>query len=366
MRLISLLLCLVAIATTGTAQENSTTGGFSFKTIAKGFHEPVGLATLPAEPAKLLVIEREGSVRVLENGKPSKHDLLDIEDILSPEENPGLSSIAFPSDYTQSKAFYVSYTDKQGDTIIGRFPSKESETADEDDLVVILKVVQPTPHHHRSYITFGPDGYLYLTLGDAPQKVGTASLAQNNQSLFGKVLRIDISNPQRYSIPKDNPFAQGKNGAPEVWASGFQQPSHLSFDPQTKHLFLIDSGLAVQEIDLVERGKNYGWSITEGSQCSTTECNASSLTRPLYAYRGNAVGGCVYSGELHRDLKDAYLFADTPSKTLRKLTNSGGEWKTSTVATALAPIVAVNQGSSGEIYVAFQDGTIASVAQQRP
>lgn len=360
-RIAALLFCLVAVATTGTAQESRSNDQLSFKTIAKGFDDPVALATLPADPSKLLVVEREGAIRVLDNGKLAKRDLLDIEDILSPEENPALSSVAFPSDYPKSKTFYVSYTDKQGDTIIGRFPSKESEAANEDDLVVVLKIVQPTPHSHRSYIAFGPDGYLYLALGDSPRKRGSTSLAQNPQSLFGKVLRIDVSDPQRYSIPSDNPFAQNKRGAPEVWALGFQQPKHLSFDPQTKRLFLIDTGKDVQEIDLVERGKNYGWSSVEGSQCVAPSCDTSSLTPPLYSYHGVAVGGFAYSGDLHKELKGSYIFADTSSKTLFKLTGSGTEWKNSPVTSSPTAIVALGQGQQGEIYAAMQDGTIASL-----
>ena len=361
MRIVALLLCLVAWTTTGTAQESASSSKLSFKTFAKGFEEPVGLLTVPEEPGKLFVVEREGTVRILENGKTTHRDLLDIEDILAPEENPGLSSIAFPVDYATSKVFYVSYTDKQGDTIIGRFPTKRSEAANEEDLVVVLKIVQPFPHFHRSYLAFGPDGYLYLALGDSPHKKGAPSLAQNPQSLFGKVLRIDVSDPQRYSIPTDNPFAQGKGGAPEVWASGFQQPKHLSFDVKTKHLFLVDSGKDVQEIDLVERGKNYGWSIVEGSECSSPKCATSSLTRPIYSYHGSAVGGFIYSGDLHKDLKGSYIFADTTSKILYKLTNSGTEWKSSPLGSSKSPLVALGQGPAGAIYAAMQDGTIATV-----
>lgn len=359
MRILAFFLCLLAWITTGTAQDSPH---LSLKPIAKGFDDVVALVTPPDEPSKILVVEREGLVRVLENGKPAKRDLLDIEDILSPNENPGLSSIAFPGDYSTSKAFYVSYTDKQGDTIIGRFPVKRSETSDEEDLMVILKIVQPSPHAHRSYITFGPDGYLYIALGDGPPKRGSPSLAQDPQSLFGKVLRIDISDPKRYQIPSDNPFAQGKGGAPEVWAIGLQQPKHLSFDFQTKRLFLLDSGREIQEIDLVERGKNYGWNITEGGECLASKCDSHTLSRPLFAYSGSAVGGCIYTGETHPDLKGSYIFADTPSKTVYTLTSSGGTWTRSSVAQAQSPIVALGQGPRGEILVATQDGSIATLA----
>jgi glucose/arabinose dehydrogenase len=361
MRILALLFCLLAWTTTGTAQGSLQTGVSSLKPLAQEFDDVVGLVTLPDEPAKIFVVERGGIVRVLENGKLAKHNLLDIEGILSPSENPGLSSIAFPSDYPKNKAFYVSYTDKQGDTIIGRFPIKRSETSDEDDLMVILKIVQPSPHSHRSFITFGTDGYLYIALGDAPPKRGAPALAQDPQSLFGKVLRIDVSDPKRYKIPSDNPYTRDKGGAPEVWASGFQQPEHLSFDQQTKRLFLIDSGRNTQEIDLVERGKNYGWNITEGEECIAPKCDSSALTRPLFSYNGSAVGGFIYTGDTHKSLQGAYIFADTQTKTIYKLASSGATWSRSSVAQAQSPIVALGQSSAGEILVATEEGSLSTL-----
>lgn len=358
-RIFALLFCLLACTTAGTAQGSPDTGVLALKPLAKAFDDVVELVPLPDELGKVCVVEREGLVRVLDNGKPMKHDLLDIEEILSPKENPGLSSIAFPSDYSKSKAFYVSYTDKQGDTIIGRFPSKGSETSDEDDLMVILKIVQPSPHSHRSFITFGPDGYLYIALGDSPPKRGVSALAQDPQSLFGKVLRIDVSDPKRYKIPSDNPYAQNKGGAPEVWATGFQQPKHLSFDLQTKRLFLLDAGRNTQEIDLVERGKNYGWSSMEGEECLISKCDLSAFARPLYSYSGSAVGGFIYTGDTLKGLRGSYIFADTASKTVYKLSSSGGAWTRSTVAQAQFPIVALAQGSAGEVLLATHDGSIS-------
>lgn len=365
MRLTALLLCLVSWTSVVMAEEQRAAFDFGLKPFAKGFNDPVALESTPSEPKKLFVVERAGMVRVLEDGKLARHDLLDIEAILSPQDNPGLSSIAFPADYAKSSAFYVSYTDKQGDTIIGRFPSKRSDTADEEDLMVALKVVQPSPHTHRSYIAFGPDTYLYISLGDSPRKRGVSSLAQNPKSLFGKVLRIDLSDPQRYRIPNDNPVADGSAGAPEVWALGFQQPTHLSFDPPTKRLFLVDSGREVQEIDIVERGKNYGWGILEGGDCKGAKCAPSASTPPLYTYKGSAVGGFVYNGDTHQSLKGAYIFADAPSRTLYKLSYQGGEWRSAALAQAQSPITALNQAPDGQIYVATNDGTIAILEPQK-
>lgn len=364
---LAVLTLLLSCITTALAQDGSSPTTFRLKSVLDGFDDPVGIASTTAEPSKIFVVEREGYVKVIEDGKLAKRELLDIEAILSPRENPALSSIAFPNDYNTSKMLYVSYTDKQGDTIIGRFPTKKSETVDEESLMVVLKVVQPAPHTHRSSIAFGPDGYLYIALGDAPRKGGGAPLAQSVRSLFGKVLRIDLADPHRYAIPSDNPFAKRSEAAPEVWAIGFQQPRHMSFDALTKRLFLVDSGRETQEVDLVERGKNYGWPALEGTQCASAKCDVSSYTPPLFSYKAPphsyGVGGFVYNGSKHPSLKGSYLFADSATKALSLLSQSGSEWKKRDIATTTSPVVAIGPGGDGEVYVATADGTISTLIQ---
>lgn len=361
-----LLVVFVSWVTTVFAEDSSSRTSLKLKPIADGFTEVVEITSTPSEPSKIFVVEREGFVKVIEDGKRTKRDLLDIEEILSPRENAALSSIAFPNNYSDNKTLYVSYTDKQGDTIIGRFVTKRSETVDEDSLAVVLKVVQPSPHTHRSFITFGPDNNLYIALGDASRAAKVSSLAQNPRSLFGKVLRIDLADPSRYTIPSDNPFAKRSDAAQEIWALGFQQPRHMSFDASTKRLFLVDSGREVQEIDLIERGKNYGWSALEGTQCASAKCDSGAYTAPLFSYKASpqsyAVGGFIYNGSNHPALKGSYLFADSTSKTLSALSQRGAEWTKREVATAAFPIVAIGPGADGEAYVATADGAVLTLA----
>lgn len=362
-----LLTFFVSLVTTALAEDGTSRTSLKLKPVADGFTEVVEITSTPSEPSKIFVVEREGFVKVIEDGKRTKRDLLNIEEILSPRENAALSSIAFPNNFSASKTLYVSYTDKQGDTIIGRFITKSSEAVDEDSLVVVLKVVQPAPHTHRSYITFGPDENLYIALGDAGRTSKVASLAQNPRSLFGKVLRINLTDPSRYTIPSDNPFAKRSDAAQELFALGFQQPRHMSFDTPTQRLFLVDSGREVQEIDLIERGKNYGWSVREGAQCASTKCDTGAYTAPLFSYKASpqsyAVGGFIYNGSSHPALKGSYLFADSTSKTLSALSQSGAEWTTREIATAAFPIVAIGPGGDGEAYVATADGTVLTLTQ---
>ena len=360
MKLNTLLLSLLSCITTAAAQES-----FDLKPIAQGFEDPVAITSIASDPSKIFVVERKGTVAIVENGSRVKRDLLDIENILSPQENAGLSSIAFPPNYPKSKELYVTYTDKQGDTIVGRFPTKAGQTADEDSLIVVLKVVQPHPHAHRSAITFADENTLLIGIGDAPHKPGATSLAQNPNSLFGKVLRIGLADPTRYTIPSDNPFTKRTDAAEEVWALGVQNPLSLSFDPTSKRIMLIDSGREIQELDLVERGKNYGWNIAEGRKCVTGTCDLSRFTPPVHSYSAEAgstaVGGFFYSGTRTPSLQGAFIYADAHTKTLFKLLSSGATWTATAIAHASFPIVAVGQGAQGEIYVATGDGSISVV-----
>jgi glucose/arabinose dehydrogenase len=178
-------------------------------------------------------------------------------------------------------------------------------------------------------------------------------------------LRIGLTDPTRFSIPSDNPFAKGDSGAGEVWAFGVQNPLSLSFDPTTKRVMLLDSGREVQELDLIERGNNYGWNLVEGGKCVNAPCDLSHITPPVHSYPasagGSAVGGFFSSGTSIPELKGAYIFADSHTKTLFKLVHSGNSWTTHPIARASFPIMAVGQGAQGEIYVATSDGSVSVV-----
>ncbi|MEN9846562.1 MAG: hypothetical protein RIS36_1709 [Pseudomonadota bacterium] len=360
MTLKALLLSLLSFITTAVAQES-----FEIKPISQGFEDPIAITSIAGEPSKIFVVERVGTVAVIENGKRATRDLLDIKNIISTQEDAGLSGIAFPPNYAQNKEVYATYTDKQGDTVVGRFPTKIDQTADEDSLIVVLKVVQPYPHGHRSALAFAGDDTLLIGLGDAPQKPGVSSLAQNSRSLFGKVLRIAVTDPTRYTIPSDNPFAKRHDMAAEIWALGIQNPTSISFDPKTKRVMLIDSGRGIQELNLIERGKNYGWNITEGENCVVSTCDMSHFTSPVYSYfattQSDAIPGFFYNGTTIPTLQGAYLFADSHSKTLFKLAPSGGTWSTTPIARTSFPIVAIGQGVQGQIYIATSDGTLSAV-----
>jgi glucose/arabinose dehydrogenase len=366
MKIPAILFSALSFATIAVAEDSRTATTVRLTPVCKGLREPIAITSSEEEPSRLFVGERYGAVRVCSQGKLQSDDALDIEEILSPSENPGLLSIALPPDFAKSKALYVSYTDKQGDTIVGRFPISASETATEDDLGVVIKFVQPSPHNHRSTIAFGPDKQLYIGLGDVPSHSGMASLAQNRRSIFGKLLRIDTSDPTAYKIPSDNPFAKSDKAAPEVWALGVQNPTQLSFDKSTQRLFFADAGRTIQEINIADKGKSFGWRIVEGSHCVKSPCSLTSHVPPIHEFSTSPehkiLGGVVYSGKKLPELQGSYIFAEAGASQLFRLHSVDGTWQRESIASTTSPVVAIGQGGDGEVYAATQSGELLTVA----
>lgn len=367
MKIPLLLLSALSFVTMAVAEEG--TGPVSpirLAQVCDGVRDAVAITSSEEDPSTLYVGEREGAVRICTQGKLRNNDALDIEDILSPTENHGLLSIALPPDVASTKALYVSYTDKQGDTIIGRFPLRASETANDEDLAVVIKFVQPSPHNHHSTITFGPDGRLYIGLSDVPTQSGLVSLAQNRKSLFGKILRIDISDPSAYKVPSDNPFAKGDKAAPEVWSSGIQNPIQLSLDKTNQRIFFADAGRAVQEVNIAERGKSFGWRVVEGSHCVKPACSMKDHVSPIHEFSAPSghriVGGVVYSGRALPHLQGSYIFGETGLDQILRVHYNEGTWKREVIGTTGSPITAIGQGGDGEVYVTTKSGKVLSLS----
>lgn len=362
----ALLLSALSCITVAVAEDSRPANTARLVQVCDRVREPIAITSSEEAPSTLYIAERKGLVRVCANGKLLSDDALDIENILSPAENPGLLSIALPPDFATSRALYVSYTDKQGDTIIGRFPVSTSDTADDDDLQVVIKFVQPSPHNHRSTIAFGPDKQMYIGLSDVPSHSGLTSLAQNRKSLFGKILRIDVSDPNAFKIPSDNPFAKGEKAAPEIWALGIQNPIQFSFDRTKRELLFTDAGRSVQEINIAEKGKSFGWRVVEGTHCVKPSCSLTAHVPPIHEFASapghRIIGGVVYSGRKFPELTGSYLFGETGSVQLSRLHLVAGSWQREVLAATDTPIEAIGQGGDDEVYLATQGGTILALS----
>ncbi|HZX76639.1 PQQ-dependent sugar dehydrogenase [Lysobacter sp.] len=298
--------------------------------VATGMDFPLFLAPVPDTTGRVFVVERAGRIRILNpaTGAIAATPFLDIVGQVSTDGERGLLGFATAPDFATSGRFYVFLTVADGTIEVRRYLTQTAnrDIADPASSDVILRVPHPRSNHNGGWIGFGPDGLLYIAIGDGGGTGDPDNNGQNTGTLLGKILRIDpatdafpADNNRDYAIPASNPFATS-GGAPEVWVYGLRNPFRNSFDPLTGNLYIGDVGQgAVEEIDLVrpgDGGANFGWPIMEGTQPYRGGPTAG-LTPPVAEYRhgtgareGESVtGGHVYRGPLE-SLRGEYVFAD--------------------------------------------------------
>ncbi|MBF8285408.1 MAG: hypothetical protein HW378_4323 [Anaerolineales bacterium] len=264
-----------------------------------GLDEPVDLKHAGDGSGRLFVIEQPGRIRIVENGELLPDPFLDIEPLVNSRGNEqGLLGLAFYPDYAANGLFFVNYTDVNGDTVVARYAvsADDPSRADPASAKIILQVDQPFPNHNGGDLVFGPDGYLYIGLGDGGSGGDPQGNGQNLNALLGKMLRIDVNHGDPYAIPPDNPFAGRAGARPEIWAYGLRNPWRYSFDRATGDLYIADVGQnAYEEVDFQPAdsrgGENYGWNKYEGFHAYDGGAT-DGLTMPVAEY-AHAVGGCL-------------------------------------------------------------------------
>ncbi|TXT63722.1 MAG: Glucose sorbosone dehydrogenase [Promethearchaeota archaeon] len=283
------------------------------------FSQPVGIYSPNDGSNRLFVLEKGGSIQIIDNNESatSKHLFLDIRDQVSDDGERGLLGLAFHPNFTNNNFTYIYYTNNTGDSIISRFSLEDENTANESSEYIILRVEQPASNHNGGQIAFGPDGYLYIALGDGGGGGDTYGNAQNRETLLGSILRIDIDSGDPYAIPGDNPFFGNDQGyKEEIYAYGLRNPWRFSFDNETELLWAADVGQnAWEEINIIDNGGNYGWPILEGTHCyESLSCNKSQYDAPIYEYShsfGQSItGGYVYRGNQLPCLNGKYIYGD--------------------------------------------------------
>ncbi|MCH9647542.1 MAG: PQQ-dependent sugar dehydrogenase [Deltaproteobacteria bacterium] len=355
----------------------------SLEVIATGLEIPVAITHAGDE--RLFITLKTGQVLILENGSLRATPFLDIRDrVRSSGVEQGLTSIAFHPSFAENGFFFVHYTRDDGHTTVGRFRvSTDPNRADSDSERTLLTVVQPFGNHNGGQLQFGPDGYLYLGTGDGGSGFDPFCHGQREDSLLGKMLRLDVDqnvgSPPFYGIPPDNPFLGPGNPPDEVWATGLRNPWRFSFDRETGDLFIADVGQNDrEEINFqasgLPGGQNYGWKILEGtlclgdaSGCSTSPppCSSSLYTAPVLEYSHGApdfhcsvTGGYVYRGSAIQALVGSYLYGDFCSGTLWAATRSGNGWTETPLTATLPGITAFGEAASGEIYLTGGDALL--------
>ncbi len=357
---------------------------------AGGLSQPLSIAH--AGDARLFVIEKAGRIRIVRpNGTVDPVPYLDITARVGDSSGEmGLLGLAFHPDYASNGYFYVNYTTTVDDprrTRISRFTvSASPDVADPASEDVLLTVDQPASNHNAGDIHFGPDGFLYIPLGDGGADRGTA---QDMGTVLGKILRLDVdtasgnadcygSGTGHYTVPASNPYLDGAgNSCDEIWAVGFRNPWRSSFDRATGDFYLGDVGDgSYEEIDLQPvsslGGENYGWPCYEGNHVTSWPgCGPSAHTLPIFEYThsdGCAVtGGYVYRGSAYPPLVGRYLLADYCTGYLWDLAPTDSGWQaTKHTNEGSFGLVAFGEDVAGELYVANISQGIVYHLQQWP
>ena len=336
--------------------------------VAEGFRQPV-FVTAPPDDPRLFIVDQPGTIWVIDGGDPVL--FLDISDRVLAEGERGLLGLAFPPDFATTGLFYVDYTDGNGDTNIAEFAvTADSGVADPDSERTVLEVSQPASNHNGGMIAFGPDGALWIGMGDGGRSNDAFGNGQDPDTLLGAMLRIQPSagNGAEYQIPPDNPYVDG-GGAPEVWAIGLRNPWRWSFDGTV--LWIADVGQnTIEEIDTHDTteggGANFGWPIMEGGSCfQEKDCDRSGLIQPVADYthaEGCSVsGGYVYRGGSIPSLDGQYFYGDYCGGWIRSLAIgadgavAGREWFPSG---EVGGLTSFGVDSSGELYVTSTSGEV--------
>jgi glucose/arabinose dehydrogenase len=339
---------------------------------------PVAMANAGDGSGRLFICEQHGVVKVVRAGKISATPFLDIREKIIRQSNGyserGLLGIAFHPRFKANGKFYVYYSaasDKKGSdhkSIIAEYavPITDQDVADKNSERIILEVEEPESNHNGGQLAFGPDGYLYIGLGDgggAGDKHGKQGNGQNLETLLGKIIRIDVNTPAGYRIPPDNPFA-GKEGRDEIWAYGLRNPWKFSFDRVTGRLFCADVGQdKYEEVNIIRKGKNYGWRVMEGLHCydPRTGCNTGGLELPVAEY-SHSEGISVIGGYLYRGAgivyQGKYLFADWSGKVFMLTMQTEKVWQREKLTWEnVDPGVRINsmgEDEQGELYLLTQ------------
>jgi glucose/arabinose dehydrogenase len=375
-------LCVVILAAcVESVQANTPPApeGLTLTPFVDGLELPVFITPVIGSNDKYFVLEKVGRVRVVENGEVLEQPVLDIQDLVSTGNEQGLLGIALHPDYQSNGYIYINYTDNANtgtgpqNTQIVRY-TVSNDVADPASAKTILTVEQPHSNHNAGMIAFGPDGYLYIVLGDGGSGGDPYNLGQNMNELLGKMLRIDVDNGDPYAIPEDNPFVGQEGVRPEIWTVGWRNPWRFSFDRETGDMWLGDVGQnAYEEISFQAAGQgggNYGWRCYEATHeyDLSENCEGKEFIDPVLEYdhsQGASVtGGYVYRGSAIPDLQGRYVFGDFTNGYIWFASQQNGTWTSTLWQDTDLNISSFGEDADGELFVIDYGGTIYRLTQE--
>ena len=365
--------------------------------IANGFTKPVYVCQPPGDNDRLFVLEQKGIIKIIKNGKTVRKPYADlrnrIHNPITPGDERGLLGLAFHANYQNNGFVYINYSDKNDHTIVSRFRvASDPDRLDTKSEKVLIKLKQPFSNHNGGHMEFGPDGYLYISVGDGGKWGDPYNNAQNLGNLFGKILRIDVDTGDPYAIPDDNPFINNEDAKDEIWLYGLRNVWRFSFDWGKGDVYLGDVGQDLwEEIDFVAAenagGQNFGWRVMEGNHCYNPkeDCEPTGEL-PIFEYPNDAnymkiltgmdepnvdgcsvTGGYVYRGSAISELQGTYFFADYCSGniwTFKEKNGKATEFQNRTEEISLGGggftnyISSFGEDNNGELYIVDYNGII--------
>ena len=349
----------------------------ALQTVATGLDFPLFLTTPPGDD-RLFVVERYGRIRIIRDGQVRTEPFLDVSSLISTQGEQGMMGLAFDPDYADNGRFLISYSDVESDFIVASYRvSSDPDVADPSSGEVRLRVTHPKNTHYSGMLAFGPDGHLYVGVGDGGAPGDFSATGQDRGDLLGSILRIDVSDAAGYQVPPDNPYVDIAGVRPEIWSYGVRNPWRFSFDRSTRDLYIGDVGEdSREELDVAAaangggKGLNFGWSVSEGLKCVQDGCNRDGFTDPVLDYSHedgcSITGGYVYRGSALEALAGTYFYSDFCGGWVRSVHVVNGQVTQETLWPSLdtgASVTSFGEDAEGELYVLTSDGTVSRIVE---
>jgi hypothetical protein len=363
-----------ACAARGPAPVRGT--GLRLERVATGLDGPL-CVTAPAGDPRLFVVEQPGRIRIVKGGRLLARPFLDLTDRVRAGGEQGLLSVAFHPRYGENGYLHVNYTDRRGDTRVERYRvTADPDVADPSSARLVLAIDQPYSNHNGGHILFGPDGMLWIAMGDGGSGHDPHGNGQNLGTLLGKLLRIDVDGGDPYAVPRDNPFVARRGARPEIWAYGLRNPWRFCFDRPAGMLYIADVGQnrweEIHATPIRSAGLNYGWNILEGDHCLRgSDCDRTGLERPIVEYGHgdgcSVTGGFVYRGRRMPALAGHYFYADYCSGWIRSFRYANGAVTDHRRWDDAGPgqVTSFGEDAQGELYVCTSSGDVYRLATGR-
>jgi glucose/arabinose dehydrogenase len=366
----------------GSKQRDGSFPTIKLEPVVSGLTQPTTVTNAGDGSGRIFIVQESGQILILINGSVLPTPFLDISDLVGHDPEHGLLGLAFHPDYASTGFFYVDYTRvNDGTTVVARYQVSPADpnVADPDSAQTVLTQDQPGGDHNGGQLAFGPDGYLYISIGDGGCCGDPFRTAQDLDTWLGKILRVDVNgddfpgDPDRnYAVPPDNPFVGGP-GLDEIWAYGVRNPWRCSFDRVTGDFFIADVGQDTwEEVNFQPAsstgGENYGWSVLEATHCYNDDPPGScdkfmngGSTLPILEYQHNPdcsiTGGYRYRGQTYPDLEGVYFYADFCTGRISGAIQQGnGTWESQELLLGGFAISTFGEDETGELYVVEYNG----------